>query len=58
MYKLITKDLLGNIIDVRHLMRKPTETQLDLYFYEMVGKFETFLIVQIDTIKYAEMSGL
>ena len=56
MYKLIILDLLDNVLDKSHYLTKPSQELQDKALYDAVKRFNTFVKVKVETVKYIEYS--
>lgn len=55
MFKIVILDINNNILDKRHFMRQPEESQIQAYWVESLKKHGGLIVIQVEKVKYIEI---
>lgn len=55
MYQIKATDLLGNCLEIEHFMSRPTMSQVNAFFYQVMRQYETLIEVNVEKTKYIDM---
>lgn len=58
MHKLVLYDIKGNIIDRRHFMKQPEESQIQTYWVESLKKHGVLIMLKNEKVKYIELGNV